>query len=164
MYQVGDLVVYPSQGVCRVIDHREMEIAGVVKQYYVLNPFNDQKLEISLPVNGKKQLLHDLATAQEAEAVFKQFENPASPWIDKAPQRNQAFAEIMRRGDRDEIGQLLNTLYRKRIELESIDKKFNATDARFVENVQSNLFFEMATSLDTTTDDIYERVMKIILN
>lgn len=68
----------------------------------------------------------------------------------------------MKKGNRLEISNVINTLIRKKYELEQIDKKFAIQDSKFLQSVQSMLFTELAISLSTTPDLIAVRVMKNI--
>ena len=43
MYNIGDLIIYSSHGICRIDDICEKEYYGVAKNYYVLHPMEDYK-------------------------------------------------------------------------------------------------------------------------
>lgn len=160
MYNVGDLTVYSTQGICRIIEISEKTFSDITKKYYVLQPLNDPKLSISVPVHSDKTNLSDVVNEKEAKEIIESFKAPASDWIEKNLHRTQAYSDIMKKGDRFEMSNVINTLIRRKHELEQIDKKFAIQDSKFLQSVQSMLFTELAISLSTTPDDIAERVMK----
>lgn len=159
MYNVGDLAVYSTQGICRVIDITEKTFSDITKKYYVLQPLNDPKLVISIPLISDKSVLSDVVTADQAEVILASFKQPADEWIEKNLHRSQTFTAIIRKGDRLELSQMINTLIRKKHDLELNDKKFNVQDTKFLQNLQSMLFVELAISLSTTPEVITARVM-----
>ena len=162
MYTVGDLAVYSTQGICRIIDISEKTFSDVTKKYYVLQPLNDPKLSISVPVISDKSNLSAVVNPKEAEEIIASFKEPASDWIEKNLHRTQAYNDILKKGNRLEMSNVINTLIRKRHELELIDKKFAIQDSKFLQSVQSMLFMELAVALSTTPDLIAERVMENI--
>lgn len=162
MYNVGDLTVYSTQGICRIIDISEKTFSDITKKYYVLQPLNDPKLSISVPVKSDKSNLSDVVNVTEAEEIIASFKAPASEWIEKNLHRTQAFSDILKKGNRLEMSNIINTLIRKKQELEQLDKKFPAQDLRFLQTVQSMLFMELAISLSSTPEAIADRIMQNI--
>ncbi len=55
MYNVGDVVIYSSHGLCSIEDICEQTFSDITKTYYVLQPFNDLKLTIRTPTNNAKK-------------------------------------------------------------------------------------------------------------
>lgn len=162
MYNVGDLTVYSTQGICRIIDISEKTFSDITKKYYVLQPLNDPKLSISVPVKSDKSNLSDVVNVTEAEEIIASFKAPAGEWIEKNLHRTQAFSDILKKGNRLEMSNIINTLIRKKQELEKLDKKFPAQDLRFLQTVQSMLFMELAISLSSTPEAIADRIMQNI--
>ena len=68
MYQIDDIVVYESSGVCRVRDIQELtfsEAAGA-KRYYVLTPLFSSGDVIYTPVDSTKTVLRPVISREEA--------------------------------------------------------------------------------------------------
>lgn len=76
MYNVGDLAVYSTQGICRIIEICEKTFSDITKKYYVLQPLNDPKLSISVPVHSDKTNLSDVVNKAEAEEIIESFKAP----------------------------------------------------------------------------------------
>ena len=74
MYNVGDLVVYSSHGICRVDDICEKTLLGETKKYYELHPVEDDNLKISVPVDNDKVTMLELLN-KEAEEILESFKS-----------------------------------------------------------------------------------------
>ena len=54
MFQVKDVVVYGSQGVCEIISIEDRKIDGETKKYFVLKPKNDKGATFYVPTWNEK--------------------------------------------------------------------------------------------------------------
>ena len=54
MYNKNDIVLYGNQGVCKVFDIVEKEMANEVNEYYVLKPVNDVHSTVYVPTQNEK--------------------------------------------------------------------------------------------------------------
>ena len=70
--------------------------------------------------------------------------------------------EIKQYCERFEIAKIVNTLMYKQLQDEQLGKKFASQDMKLLSTIQNILFNELAVSLETTSDDIYNRVVKCI--
>ena len=134
------------------------------KRYYVLHPIEDTKLKISAPVDNGKINMLELLNRQEAEEIIGLFEYPGASWIDINSKRNEIYSEVMKTGNRKEISRIVNTLIRKKYKTENAGKKFHERDQRLLSCAKNILFAELAIALDTTNEDIEDRVNEIIAN
>lgn len=112
MFNVGELIIYSAQGICRVDDICEKTYAGVTKKYYVLHPLNNRNLKISTPVDNNKVTMMELMDRNKAERILESFGMPGIDWIDNNSYRNQAYTEILKQGNPMEISMVANTLIR----------------------------------------------------
>lgn len=162
MFNVGDLIIYSSHGLCHIDDISEKTFSGVTKTYYVLHPLNNEKLEISTPVDNKSISMLEIMNKEEAEEILNLFTLPGIEWIEKSNQRTQAYSEIARKGTRQDIAKIVNTLMVKRYEFELIDKKFPEHDRKLLTSMQGTLFAELALSLNTTSEEISDRISHLL--
>lgn len=162
MLQVGDLVNYASQGVCRIVDITEKTVAGVSRPYYVMQPIDDTQLTISIPVDPEKEDQLKIVSKEKAEEIIDSFKTPGIEWIEKNNQRYQRYMEICKSQNKEAIADVANTLMRRKHELESNGKKFGNQDEKLLTLIQQVLFPELAIALDTTYEDICERVESAI--
>ena len=76
--------------------------------------------------------------------------------------RLNLFKNIINTGDRKEIAKVVNTLWRKKLELEQNDKKLYEQDQKLLNAVQKILFKELSISLDKSAEEIEELVKEMI--
>ena len=107
MFNIGDTIIYSSHGLCQIDGISEKTFSGVTKTYYVLHPLNNEKLEISTPVDNKT--ISTLMAKEEAEEILNLFKEPGIEWIEKGNQRTQGYSLIAKKGDRKEIAKVINT-------------------------------------------------------
>jgi CarD family transcriptional regulator len=160
MYNIGDLIIYSAHGICKIDDICEKTISGNTTLYYVMHPIdNSKQLSISIPVNNDKVIMLDLLQKEEAHEILESFQEPGILWNDKPNLRYSLYNNIVNTGDRKEIAKVVNTLLRKQNEAELHGKKLYEQDRKLLETAQNILFKEMAISLNTTWEDINERVL-----
>ncbi len=163
MFNIGDLVIYSTHGICKVDNICDKTFSGITRTYYVLHPMEDHhQLTISTPVNNNKVLMLDLIHKEEAHDILESFRDPGIKWYDHSNIRLNLYTEIINTGDRKEIAKVVNTLMRKKLELQLLDRKFYERDQRLLNTTVNILFKELAISLETTFEDIHEIVMEAI--
>ena len=160
MFKIGDTIIYSSHGLCQIDGISEKTFSGVTKTYYVLHPLNNEKLEISTPVDNKT--ISTLMAKEEAQELLDLFTQPGVEWVEKGNQRTQGYSLIAKKGDRKEIAKVINTLLVKKHELENNNKKFPEQDRKILVSMQSILFSELALALNTTTEEISEKVHQLL--
>jgi CarD family transcriptional regulator len=163
MYNIGDLIIYSSHGICRIDDICEKTYSGMTQNYYVIHPIEDDNLTINAPVELVNKTMVEIMNHSEALEIIESFKQPGIMWIDKAMDRTKSFTEIIKSGKRKEISMLLNTLMRKKNEFESTDKKLSDPDRRLLLWIQSILFKELSIALDITIEEVVQKVEGIIL-
>jgi len=162
MFNVGDLIIYSGHGVCRIDNISLKTLSGVSKHYYDLHPLSGGNLTISIPVDNTSVLMLNLIARDEAEEVIESFRLPGLSWIEKNSQRNKTYSETISTGNRKEIAKIVNTLMRRKHAVELNNKKLGAQDQSLLTSMQSILFYEMAISLDTTYEAIFDQVNQMI--
>ena len=60
MYNIGDVVIYSSHGLCSIEDICEQTFNDITKSYYVLQPLNEPQLIIRTPIDNSKNSLEML--------------------------------------------------------------------------------------------------------
>lgn len=162
MFNVGDLVVYSSLGICTIVDICKKSFNDVAKNYYVLHPRGNSELQIYCPVESEKSMILKIIDEDEALNLLESFKKPGVEWIEKHNNRNFVYTEIVQLGDRKEISKVINTLLRKELEAAENKKKLGEYDRKLLNSTQNIMFSEMAISLKTTPDAIFEKVINLI--
>lgn len=162
MFNIGDLILYSTHGICRIDDICKKTFSGITKSYYVLHPMEDCNLSISTPVDNDKVVMIELLTKEEALKILESFKLPGIEWIEADGERNQKYSSIVKQGDRKEIAKIANTLMKKKISIEDSKKKFHERDKKLLTSIENILFEELAFILGTTAEEINEQVLSYI--
>lgn len=73
MYSIGENVVHPQHGAGQVTDIKEMKIAGVKREYYVVHFFEDN-LVSDIPIDNSDKIgLREVISPEEAKKVLEFF-------------------------------------------------------------------------------------------
>ncbi|MFD1708812.1 CarD family transcriptional regulator [Siminovitchia sediminis] len=163
MFNKGDFIVYSTHGICKVDDICEKTVLGITRPYYVLHPI-DQKnqLTISTPIDNDQVVMLELIDKGKAVDILESFKSTGLHWIDKPNLRHSTYTDIINTGDRKQIAGIVNTLMRKKFELERQEGKLYEQDRKLLSNTQKVLFKELAISLDTSFEEIEEWVTNLI--
>lgn len=162
MFNIGDIIIYSAHGLCQIDDICEKTFLGVTKEYYVLHPIKDSKLTISTPVDNDKVVMLDLMDRKEAKEIVESFKLPGINWVEISSQRAEIFNSIVKKGNRKDIAKVLNTLMRKKYRADINKKKLYQQDSELLTFIQNILLTELAKSLDTTFEEMYEKVNGLI--
>ncbi|MBG9456277.1 hypothetical protein ABE61_20105 [Lysinibacillus sphaericus] len=159
MYNVGDVVIYSSHGLCSIEDICEQTFNDITKSYYVLQPLNEPQLIIRTPIDNSKKQLRDIIKKEEALSILHSFTSPGVEWIEQNTHRMRFHLEIIKSGNRQKQAKLLNTLLRKKLEYKTNEKKFPNQEEKTLQSLQDTIFSEFSIALNKSSDEIYDYVL-----
>lgn len=163
MFNVGDLVIYDSHGICHIDNIRNKTLIDVTKPYYELHPLDDPSLKISTPVDRAKVVMKSIIERDEAEALIGIFKQPGMRWMDNNNQRATKFNAIIKTGDRLEIAKIANTLMRRKHILDMNNKTLSKRDRDILDHIRDILFIEMAIALDITNEALEDTIKQTVI-
>ena len=114
MHEIGSLVIYGTNGVCRVEDLREESFTGEARPYYILRPTADTgNSKIFVPADNEVLLatMHEPLSAEALAEVIR--ETPAmteTEWQGDGRARSKRCKEILSSGDRAHLISLIKTV------------------------------------------------------
>ncbi len=159
MYNIGDIVIYSTHGLCSIKDISEQTFSDTKRSYYVLQPLNDLNLTIRTPIDNAKKNLRDIIKKEDALEILHSFTTPGYEWIEQSTHRMKLHTEIIKTGDRQKQALLLNTLLRKRIDYEALEKKFPHQEEKLLQSLQELIFSEFSLALNKSSEEIYKHVL-----
>lgn len=157
MYQIGEMILYGSTGVCRVADIQVRKGANgeAERSYYTLEPLY-QSCTISTPVDNEKIFMRPIITREEAERLIDLI-----PGMEGEAYHNRAMRELtehyeaaLRTYNCEDLVTLTMSIYAKKLDLESQKRKFGALDERFMRRAEDLLFGELAAALGIERDAV----------
>ena len=157
MFQVGELVVYGSTGVCRVEGISGLDQPGGDrgKRYYLLDPLWQDGV-IYAPVDGGKVPMRPVMGRAEAEALSDRMpDSPAAACRGNTAQAlAQQYQSAVRDGGHQALIQMMKAIHHKRGVAESKNRRLGMIDERYMKQAERLLYGELATALEIPYDGV----------
>lgn len=109
-FKIGDTVVEPSIGICKVEGIRRMTVDGSPRELYVFNAPNNATVLVPKDQIEKRGVRKPMSK-EDAKKVLALLKVPTSPNRNDAKMQYAAYREIMNSGDPTKISKLLRDLY-----------------------------------------------------
>ena len=113
MHEIGSLVIYGTNGVCRIEDLREECFTGEARSYYILRPAADTgNSKIFVPADNKDLLSamkKPLSARALAQIIRKTPAMTTGEWGTDGRARSKRCKEILSSGDRAALISLIKT-------------------------------------------------------
>lgn len=158
MFQINDMVMHGTSGICKIVDIRAENFRGTQENYYILQPLHETTT-IYCPVEGTKIKLRKLLTVEEIHELIRIMPDAENIWIEHDSTRKERFMAILKGGDYKELICLLKTLYAKREEKKLEGKKFHVADERIMTEAEHMLHGEFAYVLNLQEDEVIPFIM-----
>ncbi len=151
MYQIGEYIVHPGQGVCRVEDVS----AGPEGTYKLLPMGQRHAIHISFPVSNEDRL-RPVLSADEAHEIIDQY--PLMD-VDDFTERNnsleeQHFKQEIRNGSCRDAVRVVKTFVARIAEVESRNKKAPVAYERILKQARERSLQELSCALECSPEDV----------
>ena len=151
MYQVGEYVVHPGQGVCRVEDVTQ----GADATYQLLPMGQPRPMHISYPVASESRLRPILSRA-EARSVIENYPNMD---LDGFTDRSVALEEEhykkeIRNGSCQDSVRVVKTITAKIAAAQEKNKKAPVAYERILKQARARSLDELSCALDCSQEDV----------
>ncbi len=157
MFNVDDLVIYGTNGVCRVTGITSFDINdnGGSQSYYVLKPLY-QECVISTPVNNTRVFMRPIISKEYAEKVINMI-----PTMHVEIYHSHILRELIdhyevavRSNDCKKLIEITMSIYAKRQAAIQQGRKLGAIDEKFMKRAEDLLFGELGAALGIHKDDV----------
>ena len=160
MFNIGDIVVYGTQGICRIDSCESKQIGKTAAEYYVLKPLYNESTAVFVPVANETLTakMQSVLTRAQAEALIKN-----APQIDvinisdEALKREQ-YKVILSSGDREQLVSLIKTIRLEKEIRRQSNKKLNINDEQTLRKAELLLYNELAFVLGVTPDEVQSTI------
>ena len=159
MFQPGELFIYGSTGVCRVlsIDQRQDYVNGVkqTRLYYQLKPLY-QVGTIYTPVDNDKVVMRPVISRAEAEALIDAIPtlHPAPCPVATTQALTQHYQASLRRHSCRSLMELTMAIHQKQCRAQAQNRRLGMVDERFMKQAEQLLFGELAAALELPYEDV----------
>lgn len=167
MFQVNDVIIYGTQGVCRITGTEEKMLGGKKKTYFVLKPVSDQGSTIFAPTDNELVLkkMRRLLTKDEIYKLIDSMRSENAVWVENENERRELYRSILAKGDHLELIKMIKAIYAHKKEREAEGKRLHMSDERFFKDAEQVLYNEFQYVLDLGGKDdlmryIFARIEK----
>jgi CarD family transcriptional regulator len=162
MFQVNDVIIYGSQGVCEITAIEEKSMGGAKKTYFVLKPVRDPGSTIYAPTENAsvQKKMRRLLTVDEIHALIDSMPDEKSVWIDNVNERKEHYKNLLAGGDHAALIQMIKAVYAHKKEREEAGKRLHMMDEHFFKDAEQILYNEFQYVLNLPGKDA---LMKYIL-
>ena len=160
MFQIGDYVVKPVTGVCRVEDILYLNISGADKdrQYYLLIPMDNAGERIYVPVDSADTKIRKVMTKEEAEELIRKVPGIEETWIKSDKEREYQYKAVLKSGNPELLVGIIKSLYlRKKRRLEN-GKKNTSVDEHYYRQAENQLYEELGVSLGKNREEVFQLI------
>ena len=156
MFEVGDFVVYGSNGVCRITQVGPIDCPGVdqSKIYYTMTPCYIRDSSIFTPVDNNRVVIRKVMSADEAKEFIGQLGRIKTMSVQEEKKREALYKEALLTCEPEKIVSLIKTIYQRMQERLSEGKKVTSSDAKYFHIAEDSLYGELAISLGMAKDEV----------
>ncbi|MGE4277728.1 MAG: CarD family transcriptional regulator [Lawsonibacter sp.] len=164
MYQIGELIVYGAEGVCRVEEIGPLDIRGTQKgvDYYTLSPlYRDGK--IFTPVDTTV-FTRPVITKEEANALIAQIPDiPTEIYENSNPRLlNEHYQTYLKNYDCVDLIRLIRAIYAKERNAADKGRHLGQVDERSVKRAEEMLHGELAAVLEIPVEDVKDYIFRAV--
>lgn len=167
MFKVNDVIIYGTQGVCKIVGTEEKMVCGKKKTYLVLKPVSDKGSTIFAPTDNELVLkkMRRLLTKDEIHKLIDSMPEENAVWVANENERKERYKSILARGDHLGLIKMIKAIYAHKKEREAEGKRLHMSDERFFKDAEQILYNEFQYVLDLGGKDdlmtyIFARIEK----
>lgn len=156
MFQVNDIVLYGTNGVCKLVDIDVRDCGGRMVEYYILKPIYASNSTVFVPVNNEKltSKMRYVLTKEEIDEKIRLIPESSPGWIDDERTRKERFKDIVSRADTFELIQLIKTLLEHQEAVMARGKKLHVADERMLQEAEKMICDEFSYVLGISKEEV----------
>lgn len=156
MYQIGDLVVYGCQGVCRIVATEERSTERKNITYYVLVPVDQTGATYRIPTENPAALakLRPIISREKIDALLQDEQVRKLCWISDENQRKQRYRELISSGDYKALLMMIHAIHQHKESQMEAGRKLHMADENFLRDAQRLLAGEFSVALGIAPEQV----------
>lgn len=150
MYEIGNMVQYGTEGVCRIEEIKTMKVGRGREEYYVLRPVARDGATVFVPVKNEALVgkMRTLVTRDEIDQMLSDIRREDVFWPEDPGERKTAFQNILVGGNRLELLNMIRSLYINRERLRERGKRLRSAEEQILRDAEKLLNDEFAAVLE----------------
>ena len=149
MFEIGELVIYGGEGVCRVEHIGPADLPGADKEklYYRLAPLG-RNGQVLTPVDTRV-LIRSVMSKEQAEELVAKLPvlEPQEPPVHSMRAMKEFYHDVVMSYDCEQMAQLIKLICRKRRWAIEHEKKASQLDERYLKRAEDQFYGEMSIVL-----------------
>lgn len=162
MYQVGDLIVYGSTGVCSVSEIKKIDAPWADKDqlYYALEPSRGDYI-VYVPVDSSRVFTRLAISKDEANRLIDTIPSIEPKIYHSVRPHDMAayYKSYIESHDCADLIELTMSLYAKKHQTGETKIKFGSIDQKFMLRAEELLFGELAAALGIRRDEVQDYIV-----
>lgn len=160
LFNIGDVVVYGSHGICKIDGIEPKQIGKETIDYYALKPVYNSSAVIFIPVDSADltSKMLDILTVDAAKKLIKEASGLPVITFDAENRKREQYNLILASNNREELASLIKTIRLERETRRAVGKKLNLIDEQTLRKSELLLFNELAFVLGVTTDEVNQMI------
>jgi CarD family transcriptional regulator len=160
MFQIGDLLFYGTNGVCRVSEICSSPFDSAdTRSFYKLAPISDRSsLVIYTPVDNLQVVMRPLISKEEAEALLSRLSEIEKVAVSIEKHRKDAYREAIRDGAPEGFVKIIKTVRARRELFRKTRRRVPDLDNDFEYTAKTCLYGELSAVLGIAREEIHRIV------
>lgn len=161
MFKLGDVVVYGTQGVCKIERTETKQIGKNSAEYYVLKPVFNEGTSLFVPVDNQVLIsrMHPVLTKTEVEELVKFAENADVTKCNDEISQKEEYQTVLVSNDRKKLVLLIKTIRAEKELRHKSARKLTVNDERVLHKAEQLLYNELGYVLGIEPQEA-EKVIK----
>ncbi|MCR4839104.1 MAG: CarD family transcriptional regulator [Eubacterium sp.] len=156
MFEVGDYVVYGTNGVCRIKAVGPIDFSGNSREqiYYTMIPCYVRDREVFTPVDNESVVIRKVMSEKEALDFIDDMQTIEKMPVEDEKKRELAYKQALLSCEPAKIVSLIKTIDDRMQKRKAEGKKMTSLDSRFSHIAEDSLYGELAISLGMDKDAV----------
>ena len=164
MFNIGDLLFYGTNGVCRVSEICSSPFdSSDTRSFYKLTPMaENSSLVIYTPVDNTQVVMRSLISKDEAEALVARLPSIEKITVSIEKHRKDAYREAIRDGSPEGFVRIIKTVRERRELFRKTRRRVPDLENDFEHTARTCLYGELSAVLGICREDIHRIILESI--
>ena len=160
MFDIGDVLLYGTKGVCRIEKTEQRYVRGEYKDYLVLRPVFDKDSTIFIPTDSEpaRKKMQSILSEEAVTEMIQSIPGEDAVWVSDDNERKAYYTGLIDKCDRRMILRIIITLHIHRTEQEQRGRRLHQSDEVILKQTERLLYDEFAYVLGSTPKEIAQTV------
>ena len=161
MFNIGDIIIYGAQGICKIDRFETKQIGRQTANYYVLKPLYNENTAVFVPVGNETLVakMQSVLSKTQAKNLIEKAQHIGVIETKDENKKRDEYKSVLASGDRERLIAVIKTIRFERDIRRESGKKLNINDEQTLTKAELLLYNELSFVLGRTPDEI-QSIMK----